>query len=221
MSGRLSASETLVGANANLTITRRSPGMRRFATCAAGWRSASATPRIGSSTRTGAGAGARHSPCRTTARGATTIVSARSVGASRSAAEGHWLGVAQVPCDRRHGPEGGRIGRRPSLGSEDPAVASGCRKWQHRDRAPVHAGRRVDRGRFRRRDATPPRRHQRHQRHQRHAGHRNRQRGIDSDFEVKQSRVGRRALHGTIGSGKGRIKIESGSGSVRLLRGRA
>lgn len=45
--------------------------------------------------------------------------------------------------------------------------------------------------------------------------------GIDSDFEVKLSRVGRRALHGTIRSGKGRIKIESGSGSVRLLRGRA
>lgn len=42
--------------------------------------------------------------------------------------------------------------------------------------------------------------------------------GIDSDFDVKLSRIERRALHGTIGTGKGRIKIESGSGSVRLLK---
>jgi hypothetical protein len=42
--------------------------------------------------------------------------------------------------------------------------------------------------------------------------------GIDTDFEVKMSRVERRALRGTIGSGKGRIKIESGSGTVRLMK---
>ncbi|MEO7457133.1 MAG: DUF4097 family beta strand repeat-containing protein [Gemmatimonadaceae bacterium] len=42
--------------------------------------------------------------------------------------------------------------------------------------------------------------------------------GIDTDFDVKLRRIERRALHGTIGSGKGRIKIESGSGSVRLLK---
>jgi hypothetical protein len=42
--------------------------------------------------------------------------------------------------------------------------------------------------------------------------------GIDSDFDVKISRVERHALRGTIGTGKGRIKIESGSGTVRLLK---
>jgi lia operon protein LiaG len=42
--------------------------------------------------------------------------------------------------------------------------------------------------------------------------------GVDSDFDVKVSRVERHALHGTIGSGTGHIKIESGSGSVHLLK---
>ena len=42
--------------------------------------------------------------------------------------------------------------------------------------------------------------------------------GIDTDFEVKMNRIERRALRGTIGSGKGRIKIESGSGNVRLMK---
>lgn len=42
--------------------------------------------------------------------------------------------------------------------------------------------------------------------------------GIDTDFEVKVSRMERRALRGTIGTGRGRIRIESGSGSVRLLK---
>ncbi len=42
--------------------------------------------------------------------------------------------------------------------------------------------------------------------------------GIESDFDVKLTHVERRALRGAIGTGKGRIKIESGSGSVRLLR---
>jgi lia operon protein LiaG len=42
--------------------------------------------------------------------------------------------------------------------------------------------------------------------------------GIDSDFEVKLTRIEKHALHGTIGSGKGRIKIEAGSGQVRLIR---
>jgi hypothetical protein len=43
--------------------------------------------------------------------------------------------------------------------------------------------------------------------------------GVDSDFEVKVSRIEKHALHGTIGSGKGRIRIEAGSGHVRLVRG--
>jgi DUF4097 and DUF4098 domain-containing protein YvlB len=42
--------------------------------------------------------------------------------------------------------------------------------------------------------------------------------GINSDFEVKLTRIEKHALHGTIGSGKGRIKIEAGSGQVRLIR---
>ena len=42
--------------------------------------------------------------------------------------------------------------------------------------------------------------------------------GIDTDFEVTLSRIERRALRGTIGTGKGRIRIESGSGNVRLMR---
>jgi hypothetical protein len=42
--------------------------------------------------------------------------------------------------------------------------------------------------------------------------------GIDTDFEVKLSRIERRALRGTIGTGTGRIRIESGSGSVRLMK---
>jgi lia operon protein LiaG len=42
--------------------------------------------------------------------------------------------------------------------------------------------------------------------------------GVDSDFDVKLTRIEKQALHGTIGSGKGRIKIEAGSGQVRLMR---
>jgi DUF4097 and DUF4098 domain-containing protein YvlB len=42
--------------------------------------------------------------------------------------------------------------------------------------------------------------------------------GIDTDFEVKVSRMERHALRGTVGDGRGRIRIESGSGNVRLLR---
>ena len=42
--------------------------------------------------------------------------------------------------------------------------------------------------------------------------------GIDTDFEVKVSRMERRALRGTVGDGRARIKIESGSGNVRLLK---
>jgi lia operon protein LiaG len=41
---------------------------------------------------------------------------------------------------------------------------------------------------------------------------------IDTDFEVKVRRMERRALRGTMGDGRGRIRIESGSGTVRLLR---
>lgn len=42
--------------------------------------------------------------------------------------------------------------------------------------------------------------------------------GIDSDFEVKVSRMERHALHGTVGDGRARVKIEAGSGTVRLLK---
>ena len=43
--------------------------------------------------------------------------------------------------------------------------------------------------------------------------------GIDSDFEVKlRGKVERHALRGTIGSGASRVRIEAGSGSVRLIR---
>jgi hypothetical protein len=35
---------------------------------------------------------------------------------------------------------------------------------------------------------------------------------------VKLSRIEKRALRGTIGTGKGRIRIESGSGNVRLMK---
>jgi hypothetical protein len=42
--------------------------------------------------------------------------------------------------------------------------------------------------------------------------------GIDSDFAVETTRVGRNHLRGRIGDGRGRIKIESGSGSVRLIK---
>jgi hypothetical protein len=41
---------------------------------------------------------------------------------------------------------------------------------------------------------------------------------IDTDFDVKVSRIERRALRGTVGDGRGRIRIESGSGNVRLLK---
>jgi hypothetical protein len=42
--------------------------------------------------------------------------------------------------------------------------------------------------------------------------------GIDTEFDVKVSRIERRALRGTVGDGRGRIRIESGSGNVRLLK---
>ena len=41
---------------------------------------------------------------------------------------------------------------------------------------------------------------------------------IQSDFEVRTARLERRELHGTIGSGEGKIRIESGSGTVRLVK---
>jgi lia operon protein LiaG len=43
--------------------------------------------------------------------------------------------------------------------------------------------------------------------------------GIDSDFAVQTRRVDRTSLHGQIGDGRGRIKIEAGSGRVRLIKG--
>lgn len=42
--------------------------------------------------------------------------------------------------------------------------------------------------------------------------------GIDTDFPVQTTRLSRDRLHGQIGDGKARIKIESGSGRVRLLK---
>lgn len=43
--------------------------------------------------------------------------------------------------------------------------------------------------------------------------------GIDTDFDVQVTRFERRHMIGRIGDGRGRIRIESGSGSVRLLKG--
>ncbi|MDB4874392.1 MAG: hypothetical protein JWM41_838 [Gemmatimonadetes bacterium] len=42
--------------------------------------------------------------------------------------------------------------------------------------------------------------------------------GIESDFPVQTNKVQRNYLRGRIGDGKGRIKIESGSGRVRLIK---
>lgn len=42
--------------------------------------------------------------------------------------------------------------------------------------------------------------------------------GFSTDFEVTTRRVGRNHISGRIGDGKGRISVEAGSGSVRLLR---
>lgn len=43
--------------------------------------------------------------------------------------------------------------------------------------------------------------------------------GIETDFPIEVSRWERNSLRGRLGDGKGRIRIESGSGRVRLLRG--
>jgi lia operon protein LiaG len=42
--------------------------------------------------------------------------------------------------------------------------------------------------------------------------------GIDSEFDVKVQRMERHALRGTVGDGRGRVRIEAGSGTVRLLK---
>lgn len=42
--------------------------------------------------------------------------------------------------------------------------------------------------------------------------------GIVTDFDVRVQRMERRALRGTMGDGSGRIRVEAGSGTVRLLR---
>lgn len=42
--------------------------------------------------------------------------------------------------------------------------------------------------------------------------------GLQTDFEVATRRVSRRHLQGRIGDGKGQIRIEAGSGTVRLLK---
>ena len=43
--------------------------------------------------------------------------------------------------------------------------------------------------------------------------------GIDTDFAVQVTRVEQRHMVGRIGDGRGKIRIESGSGHVRLLKG--
>jgi DUF4097 and DUF4098 domain-containing protein YvlB len=43
--------------------------------------------------------------------------------------------------------------------------------------------------------------------------------GIDTDFAVQVTRFEQRHMVGRIGDGRGRIRIESGSGQVRLLKG--
>ncbi len=43
--------------------------------------------------------------------------------------------------------------------------------------------------------------------------------GISSDFALQTERGRRNELHGTIGNGRGRVRIETGSGGVQLLRG--
>ena len=43
--------------------------------------------------------------------------------------------------------------------------------------------------------------------------------GIDSDFAVQTTRMQRNHLRGKIGDGRGRIKIEAGSGGVHLIKG--
>ena len=43
--------------------------------------------------------------------------------------------------------------------------------------------------------------------------------GIDTDFAVQVTRFEQRHMVGTIGNGRGQIRIESGSGHVRLLKG--
>jgi lia operon protein LiaG len=42
--------------------------------------------------------------------------------------------------------------------------------------------------------------------------------GFSTDFEITTRRMGRNHISGRIGEGKGRIRIEAGSGSVRLLK---
>ena len=42
--------------------------------------------------------------------------------------------------------------------------------------------------------------------------------GFTSDFDIVSRHLGRRHVEGTIGDGKGRIRLESGSGSIRLLK---
>jgi lia operon protein LiaG len=42
--------------------------------------------------------------------------------------------------------------------------------------------------------------------------------GIESDFAIQTNRMSRNHVRGRIGDGRGRIKIESGSGTVRLIK---
>jgi lia operon protein LiaG len=42
--------------------------------------------------------------------------------------------------------------------------------------------------------------------------------GIESDFAIQTNRVERNHVRGRIGDGRGRIRIEAGSGTVRLIK---
>ena len=44
--------------------------------------------------------------------------------------------------------------------------------------------------------------------------------GIDLDFPLEVRSVRRDEVHGTIGDGRGQIRIDTGSGSVKILRTR-
>jgi lia operon protein LiaG len=43
---------------------------------------------------------------------------------------------------------------------------------------------------------------------------------IDTDFPLAVTRTARDHLQGTVGDGKGKISVETGSGEIRLLKGK-
>jgi DUF4097 and DUF4098 domain-containing protein YvlB len=44
--------------------------------------------------------------------------------------------------------------------------------------------------------------------------------GISTDFAVRTTRMERDRLQGTVGNGSARLRVDTGSGSVQLRRGR-